>query len=226
MKSKKLINRALFALAILIGVFYACKKESSDVSEAPGTPEDQQSQSQNPNMLARGTGTETIYSVDTNGVYYKMILVWNTNGGVTVDRSIVASGYPAGTEEIFAIDDNITRTEIDLDHDNSSFDILKCTLDPEKSYYEIKFDLSQSDPAPLLTPFPMGYNLFCVCTKKGSSSSCSLRKGSGWSYYCQGCTRCSINARVDLESGFEEAARALPAGGIYLVEATSVTIIN
>lgn len=217
MKTKK---RAFYGTCILtliiLSILFACKKDSSvSANSEVSDPRDQ------PNILARGTGTETVYSVDTNGVHYKMILVWNTStGAVTIDRSIVTSGYPVDVEQICAVDPEIDVTQIDNDSDPSSFDtlIINCN-NTELDYYAIKFNTNLSDP--VMSIEPHGYPLSCEC--KGNGNSCSVRSNGPDKYYCSGCSKCLIYIGKISDS---EGAEYIPTGGLYFLEATSVTLIH
>jgi len=149
-------------------VAHACQK---DAQSAANDPKTDGMENPEPNPYARGSGIETLYSVDSNGTYFKMELVWNTTtGAVTVDRSVVTSGYPAGLQQSNIIDPSISVIKIDLDSDTLSFDTLICNLDIDKTYFIIKFDPSFPNPSESHNS-GYGYNLFCSCTKAGSGSS-------------------------------------------------------
>ncbi len=144
MEIKKKLSIAFFSLAILVFVFYACKKDEtvSSTETVNTSSEDAISTNfTNQSELARGTGTQTYYSKnDSTGVYYKMNVSWSTSGVISVNRTVITSGYPTGTETGSIIEDGLTIITIDDDTDTTAYDTLVVKFERNKKYYAISFE--------------------------------------------------------------------------------------
>lgn len=218
---------ASITFLVLLFVFYACKKEgASDLS----VTEPSNNTTSVPTGLARGTGTETVFSTDSAGVVYKMVLTWNSSGVVTVDRSVVTTGYPTDIHEFYYVEDGITTTTVNAGTSGGK-DTIKLTLEPGTTYYLINFMPTTSGGYQVYS-YPSGGNAnLCCCdiqcsgTAGGWGSKCE-KKTNKKGTYCAGCRSCGIESCIyDPASGLDTPVR-IPSGGVYLVEATGITIIH
>lgn len=237
MKTKKMIGGLFVAAAITVGIFYACKKPGGKTQT---TTEQNVLAEQTSISSDRNTGTQTYYSTDNNGIYYKMILSWSASGVVTVNRSIVTSGYPAGTKNTFIVEEGISSTIVDLDPSTPLvFDTLKVSFSTTKKYYMISFKpvpasngggfagyLGGGDSQP-------GEIVYCQCNSN-AGGSCKLNRTNlggkkGYGYYCTNvsCAKCNVvGSGCPRISGPFGDCTILMSPGCVLVEASNINIVN
>lgn len=224
MKNKK---KAFFSIGAVVLVaafiFYACTKDAKKPLAATATNAATQPESTPNNALARGTGTATYYSKDdSTGRFYKMDVSWSNDGVISVDRSVVTSGYPTSTATEHIIEDGITTTKIDLDTDTTTYDTLKVTFDATKRYYVIGFHPSS------------GGNYFGFINGGTMSMSCRCLEGPTGQCLlsvkrCTGCTQCMNDMRPVFTPGEGNDGgylRSIAHSGCIIVEASGINIIN
>ncbi len=224
MKTKQLIYAFSITALVMLSVLYACEKNEAS------TLETEQSSGPKQNLVsnnaARSSGSRVFYSAKKDStVYYKMDLSWSS-GVVTVNRTIVTSGYPAGTHFGLFIDNDIDITEYHNSDPQFLDSVRVHTHNTSKQFYFITFEPGANG----------GYynslnnggdhclkceNINCAGqSPTGWGDKCRIKQGSNRSFYCWGCKSCDIrNCYVGVDL-------VIPDGGGVLVEATGVTITN
>lgn len=230
MKTKKMIGGLFVAAAITVGIFYACKKPGGKTQT---TTEQNELIAQSSSSTDRSTGTQTYYSKDSAGTYYKIILTWNSAGNVSVNRSIVTSGYPAGTQTWYRVENGISMTKVDLDPSTpNEIDTLKLNLNIAKQYFIISF---KPNSAGGYIRYPLGRSIrggnnalaYCQC-QTIAGGECKLNQ-EGNSFYCtkKTCEKCNIVSSGCPTSYYVGiSAYLLPKFGCIAVEASGITIVR
>jgi hypothetical protein len=225
MKNKTLIGVSLLLAA---GMIISCGKsksveETTTVATAKpstqknqiihiGSPKDRDKIAQN-GLLSRGNGTVVYESYDNvNSVRYKMTLVTNSTGDVTLTRETTSGSTTTVT--INGIEAGVTYT--------ATTDSVYWTVPTTQKYFIIPFKpgetVWQSDGGTAMT-------IVCGC----SSINCGLEGWISvdmvyWMLYCKGsaCGPCNFMDRSTL-LGSQNPAFVAPPGGFMVIEASSVT---
>jgi hypothetical protein len=212
-KPKKLIGRSIFAGLIALCFFFACRKENSTNQVSTGH------QPGNQTLTAqRGTGTQTFYSTDDEGTFYRLDLIWGTNGALEIDRTVVTS-YPDETGHVCLLEEGI-----DYDEDGDTVSIVTPS---GLTYYHIPFS-----PGADLGAISGGgtTHYYCQSNCNDNTKSCGMEilvGGSGPPIMkCSGtCNRCVVvsNKCPSSASGWDPL---ITNPGSILVEASSISIIH
>jgi hypothetical protein len=226
MKTKKMIGGLILAAALTVGIFYACKKPGGKTQP---TTEQNELIAQSNSVTDRSTGTQIFYSKDTTGTnrYYKMTLVWNASGVVSVNRSVITSGYPANTQTWIGVEPGISITKYDSNTSTPEIDSVKVCYAAGKVYYIISFEPTPNGGYLKLNPGPNGgcTGHSCLCGK--SKTGCKLTPTSNFAWYCAGCSKCTLihhkfTMPFDDVFGLDKISRT----GYYILEAAGISIIN
>jgi hypothetical protein len=171
----------------------------------------------------RSTGTQIFYSKDATVTnrYYKMTLMWNASGVVSVNRSVITSGYPANTQTWFGVETGISVTKYDSNTSTPEIDSVNVCYAAGKKYYMISFE-STTNGSYLHIAGGNCSGHSCLCGTY--SSGCNMTKNDvGW--YCAGCSSCTMVHKLVNPLDFNGGGK-ISRTGAYLVEASNISIIN
>lgn len=225
MKTKKMIGGLFIAAALTLGIFYACKKPGDKTQTST---EQNELIAQTSSATDRSTGTQIFYSKDATGTnrYYKMKLVWNSAGVVSVDRSVVTTGYPAGTNTWLGVEPGISVTKFDANTSTAEVDSVKVCYAAGKKYYMISFEPTTNGG--YLSIIGGGGSCTaheCLCGKY--SGICKLTPTGTFAWYCGGtCSKCTMIHKISGPFDDFNGLVKFPRTGVYILEATNINIIN
>jgi hypothetical protein len=210
MKKRNIIFGVILIVITLTTILLACRKQDS-TQTAVNPANNKQSGLQN-----RSSGTQTYYSTDNDGHFFKLDLIWGINGALQIDRTVVTS-YPDGTEHICMLEEGI-------DYDDTG-DTLFVGTPSGLTYYHIPFS-----PGADLGAVSGGGSTKYYCQKQcnDNTTTCAMEviSGSGGtSASCSGsCNRCAlIGSKCPSTLGWDPL---ITNPGSILVEATSVNVIH
>lgn len=215
MKTKTKIITTCIVLTALIVVAISCQKNSQNLSNETNV-ESNVSRHDITSRQTSGT-TQTYYSTDLNGHYYKMNVTWNQSGAASIERTVITSNIPVSTDKLMFVEDGITIV--------NSVKGYRITEPQGKKYYYIAFAPS----TPLFYVNGGTIEIYCqaecndpnkTCTKKSSSY------GGGVTITCPGDCNCRI---VGQECPYMDTFRNwkpldTESGGI-IIEASDVVTI-
>lgn len=206
----------------MIGVFYACKKESETTAKSTTA-----TNNANHTSGQRFEGTKTYYSKNhvTGDTVYKMV-VTGSAGNMTIDRSIYPTNRPDTFRVLSFIDPSLNYTRVPMQGDTTKVDsIIVAGPSVGQTYYYIPFQPGQPIIGPLNNQNGDG-GLVYDCAPMGpcvAQDGCGLNnnpilEGS----YCCCCEDCWVT--IKLPPDFPGKSKLFPRAGSVLIEASSINV--
>src|ERR1700761_2503264 len=134
---RKLFYGTCICAGVIVGIFYACKKENADTPKLSGGVVS------DTKPARRISGESTYYSKNYGGdTVYKMILIPNASGALTVNRSIYTTNRPHTVKGFNLIDNDVDYTNVYDPVDPTKLDHVSVpapTVSSGKIYFYIPF---------------------------------------------------------------------------------------
>ncbi len=218
MKVKTKLITAGIALTALVVIAISCQKNSQNLKNESNV-EQNVSQADITSRQASGT-TQTYYSTNLNGQYYKMKVTWNQVGAASVERTIITSNIPANTDKLMFVENGIALV--------NSVKGYRITEPQGKKYYYIPFEPS----TPLFYPNGGTVEIYCQAQCNDANGICtktSTQHGGATTITCPGNCNCKIMGQMcpnglDIDVYRNWSPLNTESGGI-IIEASDVVLI-